>query len=272
MNRSFDHLVLAVDDLDAASEFYEEIGFKLTPRAQHPFGTGNRLVQLQGCFLELLGVTQPEDIPPDNDNVFNFGAYNQDYLTRGQGLSMIVLQTKDAAADRKDFSAEGLETYDLFNFSRLAELPDGSKVTVGFTLAFTAEIDLPESMVFTCQQWRPDLFWKSEYQMHPNGAQAIKEVFLIVDDQAPANRLIKGIKLDPIRGKVSVMSMADFEKRFDGVSAPNGRFGGYSIIVNELVSVRRYMEKNEVPYIDKNASLWITPNCGFGSVIEFTTL
>ena len=146
MNRSFDHLVLAVDDLDAASEFYKEIGFKLTPRAQHPFGTGNRLVQLQGCFLELLGVTQPEDIPADDDNVFNFAAYNQDYLTRGQGLSMMVLQTKDAAADREEFAAHGLETYDLFDFSRLAELPDGSKVTVGFTLAFTSEIDLPEEI------------------------------------------------------------------------------------------------------------------------------
>ena len=272
MNRSFDHLVLAVDDLDAASEFYKEIGFKLTPRAQHPFGTGNRLVQLQGCFLELLGVTQPEDIPADDDNMFNFAAYNQDYLTRGQGLSMMVLQTKDAAADREEFAAHGLETYDLFDFSRLAELPDGSKVTVGFTLAFTSEIDLPEAMVFTCQQWRPDLFWKPEYQKHPNGAQTIKEVFLIVDDPAPANRLTKGIKLDPVRGKVSMMSMADFGERFDGVSVPNGRFGGYSIGVNELESVRRYMEKNEVPYIDKNVSLWVTPNWGFGSVIEFRAL
>ena len=272
MNRSFDHLVLAVNDLDSASEFYKKIGFKITPRAQHPFGTGNHLVQLQGCFLELLAVTQPEDIPTLDDTAFNFSAYNQDYLTRGQGLSMMVLQTKDAAADRDEFAAYELETYDLFNFSRLAELPDGSKVTVGFTLAFTSVRNLPEAMVFTCQQWRPDLFWKSEFQQHPNGAQTITEVFLVVDDPAPANRLTKGIKLDPVRGKLSLMSMADFRERFDGVSVPNGRFGGYSIGVNELESVRRYMEKNEVPYIDKNVSLWITPNWGFGSVIEFRAL
>jgi len=255
MNRSFDHLVLAVNDLDSASEFYKKIGFKLTPRAQHPFGTGNHLVQLQGCFLELLAVTQPEDIPTLDDTAFNFSAYNQDYLTRGQGLSMMVLQTKDAAADRDEFAAYGLETYDLFNFSRLAELPDGSKVTVGFTLAFTSVRNLPEAMVFTCQQWRPDLFWKPEYQQHPNGAQTITEVFLVVDDPAPANRLTKGIKLDPVRGKLSLMSMADFRERFDGVSVPNGRFSGYSIGVNELDVVRRYMKKNEVPYRDKDVFL-----------------
>ena len=272
MNRSFDHLVLAVNDLDSASKFYKKIGFKITPRAQHPFGTGNHLVQLQGCFLELLGVTQPDNILTLDDTSFNFSAYNQDYLTRGQGLSMMVLQTKNAAADRDEFAAYGLETYDLFNFSRLAELPDGSKVTVGFTLAFTSVRNLPEAMVFTCQQWRPDLFWKPEYQQHPNGAQTITEVFLVVDDPAPANRLTKGIKLDPVRGKLSLMSMADFRDRFDGVSVPNGRFGGYSIGVNELDVVRRYMEMNEVPYIDKDVSLWVTPNCGFGSVIEFRAL
>ena len=255
MNRSFDHLVLAVNDLNSASEFYKKIGFKITPRAQHPFGTGNHLVQLQGCFLELLGVTQPDNIPTLDDTAFNFSAYNQDYLTRGQGLSMMVLQTKDAAADRDEFAADGLETYDLFNFSRLAELPDGSKVTVGFTLAFTSVRNLPEAMVFTCQQWRPDLFWKPEYQQHPNGAQTITEVFLVVDDPAPANRLTKGIKLDPVRGKLSLMSMADFRERFDGVSVPNGRFSGYSIGVNELDVVRRYMKKNEVPYRDKDVFL-----------------
>ena len=46
MSRVFDHFVLAVNDLDQASEFFERIGFTLTPRAQHLFGTGNRLAKL----------------------------------------------------------------------------------------------------------------------------------------------------------------------------------------------------------------------------------
>ena len=105
MSRVFDHLVLAVDDLDQATEFFERIGFTLTPRAQHPFGTGNRLAQRQGCFLEVLGITKPEDVTEADPGAFSFGAYNRDYLTRGQGLSMIVMQTIDAAADRNDFKS-----------------------------------------------------------------------------------------------------------------------------------------------------------------------
>ena len=272
MSRIFDHVVLAVDDLNAGSEFYERLGFNLTPRAQHPFGTGNRLAQLQGCFLEILGVTVPDDISEAGPGEFSFGAFNRDYLVRGQGLSMIVLQTKDAEADREDFMKNNLTTYDLFDFSRLARQPDGRDVTVGFTLAFASVPELPEAMAFTCQQWRPDLFWKSEYQIHANGAQRINEVFLIVDDPEPAETFIKGLCLDPVNGRVTLMSAIEFKKRFSGVSMPNGRFAGYQIGVDDIHKVRTCMEKNGVDYVDNGSVLWVPPDEGLGSVIEFRCL
>ena len=269
MSRIFDHVVLAVDDLNAGSEFYERLGFNLTPRAQHPFGTGNRLAQLQGCFLEILGVTVPDDISEAGPGEFSFGAFNRDYLVRGQGLSMIVLQTKDAEADREDFMKNNLTTYDLFDFSRLARQPDGRDVTVGFTLAFASVPELPEAMAFTCQQWRPDLFWKAEYQIHANSAERINEVFLIAEDPVPAETFIKGLGLDPIYGRVSVMSAIEFKKRFPGIAMPNGRFAGYQIGVNDINKVRSCMEKNGVVYIDSGPRLWVASDVGFGCVIEF---
>ena len=51
-----DHLVLCVRDLEAARAAYTHFGFTVTPRAVHPFGTGNSLVQLEGTYLELLTV------------------------------------------------------------------------------------------------------------------------------------------------------------------------------------------------------------------------
>ena len=56
MNRGIDHLVLGVHALHKARDTYARLGFTTTPRAIHPFGTGNSLVQLQGNFLELLTV------------------------------------------------------------------------------------------------------------------------------------------------------------------------------------------------------------------------
>ena len=54
--RGIDHVVLCVRDLEAARAAFQHLGFTLTPHAVHPFGTGNSLVQLQGCFIELLTV------------------------------------------------------------------------------------------------------------------------------------------------------------------------------------------------------------------------
>jgi hypothetical protein len=61
--RGIDHLVLCVRSLEAAHETYTRLGFTLTPPAQHPWGTANRLVQLQGNFLELLAIADPKKIP-----------------------------------------------------------------------------------------------------------------------------------------------------------------------------------------------------------------
>ena len=51
-----DHLVLCGRDLEEMRRRYGALGFTLTPPAHHPFGTGNSLVQLDRCFLELLVV------------------------------------------------------------------------------------------------------------------------------------------------------------------------------------------------------------------------
>ena len=78
-----DHLVLAVADLDQARARYQAMGFTMTPKAQHPFGTGNSNIQLQGCFLEVLTVMAPEDIPAHGMTSFSFAAHNRDFLENG---------------------------------------------------------------------------------------------------------------------------------------------------------------------------------------------
>ena len=269
MTRAFDHLVLAVDDLDAAARFYECLGFTLTPRAQHPFGTGNRLAQLQGCFLELLAVTEPGNVPEAAAGHFSFGAYNRDFLARRQGMSMMVLQTKDAAADRDAFRRAGLETYEMFEFSRLAQLPDGSEATVGFTLAFANVAEMPDAMAFTCQQWRPDLFWKPEYQNHANGAVTISEVFLVSDDPGPPARLVTGLQADPVTAKINAMPPAKFAERFPGARPVDGAFAGFGVGVDDIEAVRTCLEENQVAYEETAASLRIAPAAAFGCVIEF---
>jgi hypothetical protein len=51
--KGIDHLVLCGRDLEAMRARYKEMGFTLTPRAEHPFGTGNSLVQLYPDSLKM---------------------------------------------------------------------------------------------------------------------------------------------------------------------------------------------------------------------------
>ena len=61
--KGINHLVLAGHDLDALRSEYEGLGFTVTSRGQHPFGTGNSIIQLHGTYLELLSVTVPQAFP-----------------------------------------------------------------------------------------------------------------------------------------------------------------------------------------------------------------
>lgn len=179
--RGIDHVVLATRDLEVTRGAWRDLGFTLTPRAQHPFGTDNSLVQLQGNFVELLTVARPEQIPPHGPGRFSFGAFNRDFLARREGFSMLVFDSKDAEADREAFAAAGLPAYERFDFSRQARLPDGASVTVAFSLAFVTDARMPEAAFFACQQHAPQYFWKPDYQRHANGARQIVEVTLAAE-------------------------------------------------------------------------------------------
>lgn len=179
--RGLNHLVIAARDLDAISATWAGLGFTLTPRAQHPFGTGNAVIQLQGCYLELLSVTIPADIVEQGADSFSFSAFNRDYLARHEGFSMLVMDSRDAAADIAAWRAAGLKTYAPFDFSRLARMPDGEDIRVGFSLAFVSTPVAPWLGHFACQHYRPEYYAQPQYLTHANGARAVHDVWITGD-------------------------------------------------------------------------------------------
>jgi catechol 2,3-dioxygenase-like lactoylglutathione lyase family enzyme len=183
--RPIDHVVLAVRDLRRTAALYERLGFTLTPRASHDdrMGTSNRLAQFRGRnFIELLEVDRPDRlarhdfsrVPP----FFSFGDHNRLALEASEGLSMLVFASNDARADLRRFEAAGLSTFLPFNFERRARLPDGTEVTVAFTLAFAQSPEMPRIAFMVSQNRVQEFFWKGDYQSHPNGAQTINAVHL----------------------------------------------------------------------------------------------
>jgi predicted Rossmann fold flavoprotein len=180
--RGLDHIVHCVQDFGGMRLRMAQAGFTLTPPAEHPFGTGNSLVQLDGFFIEFLHVPNPALVPPAQEGHFSFPRFNQAYMEGArEGVSMLVFESFDAASDLAEFKDKGLVTYEPFGFSRQAKLPGGDEVTVGFSLAFVTHDDMPRAAFFTCQQHAPEHFWKPEYQRHANTAKSIGEVALVCE-------------------------------------------------------------------------------------------
>jgi hypothetical protein len=287
MARAIDHLVLCVDDLERARAAYERLGFTTTPRAVHPWGTANFLVQLQGNFLELLTVADPSLIPPPAAGEFGFGAYNRDFLAHREGFSMLVLASGDARADQLAFARAGLDTYAPFDFSRQARLPDGGTATVSFSLAFVTERRMPETVFFVCQQHAPQYFWKPEFQRHANGALAIVEVVMVAErpgEFADFYRRLQGVDGvtvggDSLRvaagdGVVTVLTPATFAQRFGGAAiarAPMTPYlAAYRIAVADVARAAEVMTERGAHFIQDNGVIRVAPDDAFNVVIELT--
>ena len=63
-------------------------------------------------------------------------------------------------------------------FRTIRSLPDGTEVTLAFSLAFAQSPDMPEVAFFVCENRAQEAFWKSGYQSHANGATGIAAVYL----------------------------------------------------------------------------------------------
>lgn len=291
MPRLIDHLVLCVRDLGRAGNAYERLGFTLTPRAAHPWGTGNRLAQLGRNFLELLGLDDPARIPAPKPGEFGFGAFNRDFLARREGMSMLVFAGIDADADRAEFAAQGLGQFARFDFSRDAKLPDGATARVGFSLAFAARADWPEAAFFTCQQHAPEHFWKPDYQRHANTALNVTEVVMAAAEPAAhADWLARltGAEAMPVTGgyaftaqdarrvpsRVTLLSHAALLARLPEaqVNGATPHFAGFRVAVADLAAAERCFAQGRVPHRKAQGALIVPADYAFGCAIEFSAI
>jgi hypothetical protein len=107
MPRGLDHVVHAVRDLEGAAGLYGRLGFTVGARNRHSWGTHNHIVQLPGFFIELLTVAEPEKLGSDGFSNL-FGRFNRSFLANQEGLSLLLLESGDAATDAACFQSAGI--------------------------------------------------------------------------------------------------------------------------------------------------------------------
>jgi hypothetical protein len=255
MPRGLDHIVHVVRDLDAAADLYRRLGFIVGARNRHSrsWGTQNQIVQLPGTYIELLAVTDATEIAPHLPRHFSFGAFNRDWVAREQGLSMLVLEGR-GAPDVDAFRATGIGDYELYEFERQGERPDGTPVKLAFALAFASDPRAPGIGFFTCFQRNPENFWNSALQSHANAVVAVAGValvaqvpsdhaeFLAAFAGADSRRRPDGVIITTPRGDIEVLTPAVFTSRF-GVPAPDISGGARLAALRFLVKDTGFLAK-----------------------------
>jgi len=283
MPRRLDHLVVCVRDLEQAAQSWRTLGFNLTPTGVHPFGTSNRLAMFGKNFLEVLAVTDAAAVPPAAPGQFSFAAHNQDFLSTAEGMSMLALHSADAHADAARFSANHIGAYAPFDFGRDAVLPGGGTARVAFSLAFATDPAMPGIAFFTCQQRHPpELFWKPEYQHHPNGALRVTEVVMSAPEPAEHRAFLERLtesaaELAPGRltagggsDRITVLSPPEMARRLPGLTSNvSPRFCAARLAVTDLDATRRVLKNNGVAFQVTDAVLLIPPAASHGLALEF---
>ena len=277
----------AVSDLGAVAALYARAGFTVGARNRHAsaWGTQNQIVQLPGFFVELLAMADVSAIAPHADRYFSFGAFNRDFLARRQGLSMLVLEGYDSAAEAEAFRAVGIGDFELYNFERDAKRPDGTPTKVAFSLAFARDRKAPDIGYFTCKQLYPANFWNPAFQHHANSAVGIAGAVLVADNpgehhaflsaftgERDVRTIATGISVKTPRGEIQVMDPASVARHF-GVSPPDtqrgARLTALRFVVRDMAVARLALQSGEIDFAEQSQRLVVGPDIAFGATLVF---
>jgi hypothetical protein len=285
MPRGLDHIVHAVRDLDAAAASYQRFGFTVGARNRHPFGTHNRIVQLPGAYIEILAIGDPDAIAPHGPRSFSFAAFHRDFLARAEGLDMILLEGRGAAADAAAFRAAGIGDFDVFDFAREGHRPDGSTARLAFSLAFAVDRTAPDIAFATCQHQFPENFWDPACQRHVNTAERIAGVVMVAENPADHHIFLSafvgerellatssGINVPTPRGDIQVMGPAAFTQHF-GVAPPDltqgARLAALRFTVRDFAAAVKVLQAANVPASVRMGRIIVGPQAATGATLVF---
>jgi Glyoxalase-like domain len=286
MPRGIDHLVLAAHDLEAQAQLYRRLGFTVGVRNRHAWGTLNHIVQLPGCFLELIAPEPGFERPDPKLPVANFAGFLADYLARREGLAMLALESRNAEADHAEFAAKGIGKGATFFFERKGRRPDGGEVHVAFTLAFAASPELHDAGFFVCQQHFPQYFWNPAFLDHANTVAGIEAVIMIADRPEEHTAFLEGfvgvdrheiieggISVDTARGRIEVMRPQALAEEFGAAALPSDlttpRLAAIVFRCRDPGAAGAFLRAGAVPHDERGGRRVVPASAAFGVALVF---
>ena len=256
-DKLLDHIAHWVPDLDAASEPLESLGFVLTPWSeQHasarpgapvtPVGSANRCIMLRSGYLEILAPLAPTSI----------GRELQAGIERYVGVHLLAFGSSDTKAEQARLQALGFPQRPVVALRREVETEGGDTVTLRFTVGRAELGSMAEGRVQFLTHHTPEHLWQTRYLGHPNSAEDLTEVWIVVADldeaatrysaylDLPAGRDGPGsATIRMSRGRVSLFTAEAFRERLPAAEVPALPFiAGYGIAAADPARARELAE------------------------------
>jgi hypothetical protein len=199
-----DHVAHFVEDLDAAVDALEALGFIATPRSDQatrdadgketPAGQSNRCVMLESGYLEIL--TPTVDTPTSRRT--------RAQMARYAGVHILAFGTPSAPEDHARLARHGFEPLPLVDLRRTLEVETPSGVAQGlarFAVQRVPPETMPEGRVQFCEQRTPEFLWQPRYLRHANGVRGLDAVIVCAEDPVEAGaRFARFAGLLPVPG------------------------------------------------------------------------
>lgn len=205
----FDHVIIGVRDLEAASERYRALGFEVNPGGRHTgLGTANAIIRFGVDYIELLTIADPEEA----ERAGGSSKVLLDLLQNRPGaLAGYALATADIEEDAERLKQGGLAAVGPFAMERLR--PDGRLLS--WRLLVPEGVSWRRPWPFLIQWDQSDeqrLSWEQPGS-HPNGATTVLGVSVVVANLEDAVELYRDkLGLEPrVEGDRATIAVGGFQ-------------------------------------------------------------
>ena len=204
-----DHVMVCVTDLEPGIEAYRRLGFNIHPGGVHTGrGTHNAIAFFEEDYLEVMGVRDRQEYLSSAGP----GGGLLEFLSHGDGLRFVIVQSDDLGADVAAMRRRGVEVGEPSEGGR--RTPAGHELRWKMAVLGPAH-PLP---VLFIQHLTPLAERRAQLPQagnHPNGVRRTERVYIAVPDVAAAAKAysqVLGMPVPPIqRGAVIKSDMAVFD-------------------------------------------------------------
>jgi hypothetical protein len=206
-------------------------------------------------------------------------------LSNQEGLSLLLLESDNAAADAAAFKSAGIGASEVLKFEREGKQPDGAAVKLAFSLAFARDARAPAIGFAVCQQHFPENFWNPAFQQHANTASGIAGAVLVAENPTDHHIFLSaftgvrdlhatsnGVSAATPRGKVKVMDPAAYRSHFRTEPpdiSQGARLAALQFHVRDRGTLRAALSGGGIAFSVRIDSTIVAPQSAMGATLVF---